>query len=102
MHYCKPEDYRILSDIHMQMANIYCRLKDYNKAFEINDKAATLCKIYQDSVGLAGTYNTRGIIHYSLNEFKTAEQCFRNALQINRKICNIKAAAANLNNMCLY
>ncbi|MEG0455362.1 MAG: tetratricopeptide repeat protein, partial [Bacteroides sp.] len=102
LHYCKPEDYRILSDIQMQMANIYCRLKDYNKAFEINDKAATLCKIYQDSVGLAGTYNTRGIIHYSLNEFKTAEQCFRNALQINRKIGNIKAAAANLNNMCLY
>lgn len=102
LHYCKQEDYRILSDIQMQMANIYCRLKDYNKAFEINDKAATLCKIYQDSVGLAGTYNTRGIIHYSLNEFKTAEQCFRNALQINRKIGNIKAAAANLNNMCLY
>lgn len=102
LHYCPPEDNKLLAEVQMQMADIYCRLKDYNKAFEMNDKAATLCKIYQDSVGLAGTYNTRGIIHYNLNEFKTAEQCFRNALQINRKIGNIKAAAANLNNLCLY
>lgn len=102
LHYCPTDNHKLLSEIQMQMADIYCRLKDYNKAFEINDKAATLCKIYQDSVGLAGTYNTRGIIHYNLNEFKTAEQCFRNALQINRKIGNIKAVAANLNNMCLY
>lgn len=102
LHYCPADDHKLLADIQMQMADVYCRLKDYNKAFEINDKAATLCKIYQDSVRLAGTYNTRGIIHYNLNEFKTAEQCFRNALFINRKIGNIKAAAANLNNMCLY
>lgn len=102
LHYCPPESNKLLAEIQMQMADIYCRLKDYGKAFEINDKAATLCKVYQDSVGLAATYNTRGIIHYNLNEFKTAEQCFRNALQINRKIGNIKAVAANLNNMCLY
>lgn len=102
LHYCPLDDNKLLADIQMQMADIYCRLKDYNKAFEINDKAATLCKIHRDSAGLAGTYNTRGIIHYNLNEFKTAEQCFRNALQINRKIGNIKATAANLNNMCLY
>ena len=102
LHCCPPDDNKLLAEIQMQMADIYCRLKDYKKAFEINDKAATLCKIHQDSVGLAGTYNTRGIIHYNLNEFKTAEQCFRNALQINRKIGNIKAVSANLNNMCLY
>lgn len=102
LHYCPPQAHRVLADIEMQIANIYCRLKDYTKAFEINDKATTLCRIYQDSVGLAGTYNTRGIIHYNLNEFNTAEQCFRNALQINRKIGNILAAAANLNNLCLY
>lgn len=102
LHCCPPDNNKLLAEIQMQMADIYCRLKDYTKAFEINDKAATLCKIYQDSVGLATTYNTRGIIHYNLNEFKTAEQCFRNALQINRKIGNIKSVAANLNNMCLY
>lgn len=102
LHCCPPDNHKLLAEIQMQMADIYCRLKDYSKAFEINDKAATLCKIYQDSIGLATTYNTRGIIHYNLNEFKTAEQCFRNALQINRKIGNIKSVAANLNNMCLY
>ncbi len=99
---CPPESYKLLAEIQMQMANVYCRLKDYQKAFEINDKAATLCRVHQDSTRLAGSYNTRGIIHYNLNEFSTAEQCFRNALKINRQIGNIKAVAANLNNMCLY
>ena len=100
---CCPETHHELyTDILMQIANVYCRLRDYNKAFEINDRATSLSKVYQDSTRLAACYNNRGIIHYSLNEFKTAEQLFRNALQINRRIGDIKAVAANLNNMCLY
>ncbi len=102
LHSCPLEEYKLLADIQMQMANVYCRLKDYQKAFEINDKATNLCKVHQDSTRLAVAYNNRGIIHYNLNEFTTAEQFFRNALQINRRIGNIKAVAANLNNLCLY
>lgn len=100
---CCPEaEHALYTDILMQISNVYCRLRDYTKAFEINDKATSLSKIYQDSTRLAACYNNRGIIHYSLNEFKTAEQLFRNALQINRRIGDVKAVAANLNNMCLY
>lgn len=100
---CCPEtEHALYTDILMQTANVYCRLRDYVKAFEINDKATSLSKIHQDSTRLAACYNNRGIIHYNLNEFKTAEQLFLNALQINRQIGDIKAVAANLNNMCLY
>ncbi|NDV82182.1 tetratricopeptide repeat protein [Bacteroides sp. 51] len=100
---CCPEtEHALYTDILMQISNLYCRLRDYTKAFEINDKATSLSKIYQDSTRLAASYNNRGIIHYSLNEFKTAEQLFRNSLQINRRIGDVKAVAANLNNMCLY
>ncbi|NDV59016.1 tetratricopeptide repeat protein [Bacteroides sp. 519] len=99
---CPENDYTLLMDIQMQISNVYCRLKDYTKAFEINDKATALSKVYADSARLAASYNNRGIIHYNLNEFNTAEQFFRNALEINRRIGDIKAVAANLNNMCLY
>lgn len=99
---CPQDEHALLTDILLQISNVYCRLKDYNKAFDINDKATSMSKVYNDSTRLAACYNNRGIIHYNLNEFKTAEQFFRHALQINRSIGDIKAAAANMNNMCLY
>lgn len=99
---CPDNNHALLTDVQLQMSNVYCRLRDYTKAFEINDKATSISKVYQDSTRLAACYNNRGIIHYNLNEFKTAEQFFRQALEINRRIGDIKAAAANLNNMCLY
>ena len=102
LDYCKDNNYALLADIQMQIANVYCRLRDYSKAFEINDRATNLSKAHGDSTRLAACYNNRGIIHYNLNEFKIAEQYFRNALHINRQIGDIKAVAANLNNMCLY
>lgn len=102
LDYCPPSDNSLYVDILIQISNIYCRLKDYSKAFEINDKATALSKTYQDSLRLAASFNNRGIIHYHLNEFSIADQFFRNALQINRNKSNIKAVAANLNNMCLY
>lgn len=99
---CPDNDYALYADINMQMANVYCRLRDYSKAFEMNDRATSISKAYNDSNRLAASYNNRGIIHYSLNEFKTAEQFFRSALAINRRLGDIKAVAANLNNLCLY
>lgn len=99
---CSHTDHELYADILIHISNVYCRLRDYNKAFEINDRATSISKVYQDSTRLAACHNNRGIIHYNLNEFKTAEQLFRNALQINRRIGDIKAVAANLNNMCLY
>jgi tetratricopeptide (TPR) repeat protein len=100
---CCPEtSHELYTDILIQISNAYCRLRDYEKAFEINDRATSLSRIHQDSTRLAASYNNRGIVHYNLNEFSTAEQLFRNALRINRRIGDVKAVAANLNNMCLY
>lgn len=99
---CPEDSHSQRANVLMQIANVYCRLKDFPKAFELNDQATTLCKIYRDSTSLAASYNNRGIIHTYLNEYKTADQCFRNALMINRKMKDLKAVAANLNNMCLY
>ncbi len=99
---CPESSHELYTDILIQISNSYCRLRDYEKAFEVNDRATSLSRVYQDSMRLAASYNNRGIIHYNLNEFATAEQLFRNALRINRRIGDVKAVAANLNNMCLY
>lgn len=86
----------------MQIAGVYSALGDYNKAFEYNDKALSYAKVIADSVLIASCHNNRGLIHYNLEEFSVADQSFLTALSINRRLGNIKAIAANLNNMCLY
>ena len=59
-------------------------------------------KSRQDSLGISATFNSRGIIHANLLEFDVAEQCFKNALVINKRLGNIRDIASNLNNLCLY
>lgn len=86
----------------MQISGVYSSLGDYNKAFEYNDKALSFAKVINDSILIASCHNNRGLIHCNLSEFVTADNSFLSALFINRKLGNIKAIAANLNNMCLY
>ena len=98
-----PQDERVLyAIVRLHVSDIYSRLMDYNKAIKLNNEATSILKMQNDSTGLAIAYNSRGIIHYNLEEFRTAEDCFMKALHINRKLGNIKAISANLNNMCLY
>ena len=99
---CPSTELSLSASINTQISNVYCRLKDYTKAFEYNDKALATAKSLQDSLAIANCHNNRGIIHYNLNEFSIADQCFKNALQINKRIGHIKGVAANLNNLCLY
>lgn len=99
---CPIDEPLILAQVYMEISDLYCRLKDYRKAFEYNDEALAVFKVHQDSISIASCHNNRGIIHANLNEFQTAEQCFKNALAINKKLGNIKGVAANLNNLCLY
>lgn len=98
-----PQKERVLyATILLHTSDLYSRLRDYNKAIKINNEATSILKVNNDSTGLALAYNHRGIIHYNLNEFRTAEECLLKSLYINRKLGNIKAIAANLSNMCLY
>ena len=99
---CPQTDDILIAEINLEISDLYCRLKDYRKAFQHNDLALALFKSHQDSLGIAACHNNRGIIHANLYEYQTAEQCFYSSLAINKKQGNIKGVAANLNNLCLY
>lgn len=99
---CPKTADNLRADIYMEISDIYNRLRDYRQAFEFNDKALAIFKSHQDSIGISSSFNNRGIIHANLLEFDVAEQFFKNALTINRRLGNIKSVAANLNNLCLY
>ncbi|MDD2284036.1 MAG: tetratricopeptide repeat protein [Paludibacter sp.] len=102
LEYVTPSNNSLKGQIYSLMGIVYCRLTDYNKAIELNEKATSIFKALGDSASIATCYNNRGIIHYDLNEFNIAEQFFRQSLAINRSLKQLKAIAANLNNMCLY
>lgn len=88
--------------IFLNLSSSYRCLRDYTKAHEYIEKATALYKSIGDSAGIAQSYNSRGLIHTSLEENNIAEHFFLKALAINRKLNNKKAIAANLNNLCLY
>ena len=47
----------------MCIRDSYCKLTDYNKAIEMNEKAISIFKSIGDSISIALCYNDRGIIH---------------------------------------
>lgn len=102
LEYVTPGNRSLNGQIFALMAILYCRLTDYNKAIELNEKATSIFKSLGDSISLALCYNDRGIIHAFRNEFSNAEQFLRQALAINRSQKNLKSVAANLNNLCLF
>lgn len=102
LEYVTPANKQLTAQIYALMGILYCRLTDYNKAIELNEKATSIFKAMGDSTSIALCYNDRGIIHYFLNEFTTAEQFLRQSLAINRSQKNLKSVAANLNNLCLF
>ncbi|MEA4949218.1 MAG: LuxR family transcriptional regulator [Petrimonas sp.] len=97
-----PSNNTLQGKIYALMGVLYCSLTDYNKAIEFNDKATSIFKTAGDSAMIASCYNSRGLIHYNLDEFNIAEQFFLQALSINRSLKLMKEAAGNLNNLALY
>lgn len=95
-------DKRMQCDIYNFMSLLYCTLSDYHKAVKLNDKAMSLAKTCNDRMALARCYNNRGIIYTYLDEYRQADKYLMMALAINRESRNIKQAASNLNNLCLY
>lgn len=88
--------------ITLAIGTLYSSLGDYSKAIEYNDIATAIAKAHNDSADIASCYNSRGIIHYSLDQFDIAEQFFQQSLFINRRLKRMKEIAGNLNNLCLY
>ena len=102
LEYATPANKELNGQIYALIGALYCKLTDYNKAIEMSEKAISIFKSIGDSISIALCYNDRGIIHYSMNEFKTAEQFLKQALTINRSQKNLRGISANLNNLCLY
>lgn len=99
---CPANETNLLGQIYTTMAGVYSSMDDHTRAFDLIEKATSAFKSTGDSIGLASSYNTRGIIHCNINEYKEAEKYLHMALQINRRLKNLKAAASNLNNLCLF
>lgn len=99
---CNPSDKRKIALINLRLCSLYRCLKDFSKSFEFIEIATSMYKALGDSSGIAQCYNSRGLIHTTLDENKEAEKYFLHALEINRKINDTKSVAANLNNLCLY
>ena len=98
----KDKNLLMKGKIYDLMSKCYCTLHDFSTAKRLNEKATNIFKIHNDSVLLASAYNSRGIIHAHLNETEQADHFLKMALRINRQKKNLKAVAANLNNLCIY
>lgn len=102
LDYCPKQNKRLRASIDVSMGMLYRNLRDFSKAFHLIDGATSIYKSLNDSAGIAVCYNSRGIIHTDLNENEMADTFFKKALKINRKKKYLKAAAGNINNMCMY
>ncbi len=102
MEICPPDSLQIQAQIFVYLSGAYLKIKDLNQAFTYVDKAADIYRMSNDSLHLAGCYNSRGLVYIQASDNIRAEQNFKEALAINRKINNLSSVAANLNNLCLY
>lgn len=102
METCPADCLQIQAYIQLHLSGAYLKLKDLNQAFAHVNKAAETYKTLNDSLNLARCYNSRGLVYIQVPDNIRAEENFKAALAINRKLNNIKSVAANLNNLCLY
>jgi tetratricopeptide (TPR) repeat protein len=102
MEICPIDCLHIQAHVFLHLSGAYLKLKDLNQATTFVDKATNIYKALNDSLNLAHCYNARGLVYIQIPDNKRAEENFKEALAINRKMNNIKSVAANLNNLCLY
>lgn len=102
LSYCPLKDNRTRAQIKVNLGTLYGSLKDFSKAVELIDNAASTYKALNDSSGIANAYNSRGLIHVYMGEYAIADKFFKDALRINKALKDEKNMAANINNMCLY
>ncbi len=96
------DDTRWLARLNKLQGRVFSKLGDYQKSAELNDRATSMFRALGDSSFVADCYNERGVMLLNMHEYVVAEHFFRRALDINRKLKNLKGVAKNLNSMCLY
>lgn len=98
-----PADNRLLQAyVYVRLSSAYIKVRDLDQAFSYVDKAAAIYKEAGDLPNLAGCYNARGLVYILVPDNEKAEENFKAALTINRRLGAMKVVAANLNNLCLY
>ncbi|MDO4497165.1 MAG: tetratricopeptide repeat protein [Bacteroidales bacterium] len=102
LDYCQEKSYRLQGKIELEIGFLYSRMFDYKKAVTYCNQGTSLLKAWGDSLDLADCYNTLGVVHCNAEEYLEAERYFKMALNINRKLGQEHALAANLNNLCLF
>ena len=102
MEACPSDSLHLKACIFLHLSGAYLKLKDLHKAFMYVDKAADIYRAQNDSLHLARCYNARGLVYIQKPDNVRAEENFKAALSINRKMNNLSSLAANLNNLCLY
>ncbi len=98
----KDGDTQWKARLYKLQGRVFSKLGDYQKSAELNDRATSMFRASGDSALVADCYNERGVMLLNLHEYVIAEHFFRRALEINRKLKNLKGIAKNLNSMCLY
>ena len=98
MEACPPDSLHLKGCIFLHLSGAYLKLKDLHKAFMYVDKAADIYRAQNDSLHLARCYNARGLVYIQKPDNVRAEENFKAALSINRKMNNLSSLAANLNN----
>ena len=91
-----------LASLYMLQGRVLSKLGDYNRSNELNDRATAMFKSIGDSANVAKCYSERGLTLLNTHEYVIAEHFFNKALDISRKLKNLRDIARNLNNMCLY
>lgn len=95
-------DTRTLGCLYALQGRVLGKLGDFSRSSELNDRATSIFRALGDSSAVAWCYNERGIMLLNTDQFAVAEHLFRRALDINRRLHDLKAIASTLNNLCLY
>ncbi|MEG1748615.1 MAG: LuxR family transcriptional regulator [Tannerellaceae bacterium] len=102
METCPADSLKQKAYIYVRLSSSYIKLHDTKRAFRYVDQASDIYKTMHDSMNLAICYNMRGLVYILVPDNVKAEENFKAALTINRKLGQKKLLSANLNNLCLY
>lgn len=99
---CPADSAKLQAYIYLRLSGAYLKLKDLDQASNYVDKASDIYRSLNDSLDLARCYNSKGLVYIQVPDNEKAEENFKAALAINRKLGEVNSIASNLNNLCLY
>ncbi len=73
--------------------------RSYNKAIDFTNKAQALLEDVNDPVGIAESYNVRGLTYLLMEDYVHSEQEFQNSLALRRRVGYPRDVSASLYNL---